>query len=169
MSDLGIVEPRDGKYVLRYERRLVHPIQRVWSALTQPEEIVGWLAEATMDLVVGGNVELRWLNTDDQGNRAEAHGTITELDPPHLIEYDTDIHGLLRWELREAGNGTVLTFTNITPAPEEYKLMVAAGWHIHLDHLVDALEGKPVDWSRWDDEQRPRWAEIRRRYEEAGV
>ena len=24
-----------------------------------------------------------------------------------------------------------------------------AGWHIHLDHLEDALDGTPVDWPEW--------------------
>ena len=32
----GTLETRDGRHVLRYERRLAHPVERVWAALTQP-------------------------------------------------------------------------------------------------------------------------------------
>jgi hypothetical protein len=41
---------------------------------------------------------------------------------------------------------------------------VLAGWHIHLDHLADALDGRPVDWSSWSEDQRPKWQEIHDRY-----
>src|SRR5438309_7660891 len=109
-SDLGTVQTRDDSYLLRYERPLAHPIDDVWAALTDPAEMVGWWADADVDLVLGGKVELRWLNTDDEGNAAVARGTITALDPPHLVEYDTDVHGLLRWELAEQPDGCLLTF-----------------------------------------------------------
>jgi hypothetical protein len=58
----GTFEKRDDRYVLRFERRLRHPIERVWAALTEPGELVGWLAEAEIELVEGGRVHLRWLN-----------------------------------------------------------------------------------------------------------
>jgi len=70
----GTLETRDGRHVLRYERRLAHPIDRVWAAVTEPGELRGWLADAEIDLVAGGQVRLRWLNTDDKGNQAVATG-----------------------------------------------------------------------------------------------
>ncbi|MEA2375413.1 MAG: hypothetical protein QOD53_1876 [Thermoleophilaceae bacterium] len=39
-----------------------------------------------------------------------------------------------------------------------------AGWHIHLDHLEQALAGKSVDWPRWDQDHKPRWAEYEEHY-----
>ena len=161
----GIVETRDGEYVLRYERRLDHPLEKVWAALTEPDEIIGWLAEAEVDLVEGGGLVLRWQNTDDEGNQAVMHATITRLDPPRLIEYEGDIHGTLRWELSEDGEGCRLRLTVVTSGvPEAARSLVLAGWHIHLDHLEDALEGRPVDWSHWDEEHRPTWQEHHDRY-----
>jgi uncharacterized protein YndB with AHSA1/START domain len=170
----GTVEPRDGRRVLRFERRLAHPVERVWAALTEPAELVGWLAEAEVDLVEGGRVELHWLNSDEEGNRAVSHGTITRLEPPRLLEYDSDIHGLLRWELQEDGDGCRLRLTNTTPAPDEHLTKVLAGWHIHLDHLADALSGHPVDWSAWTPDYRARgtgasWAEHYERYAAPGA
>jgi uncharacterized protein YndB with AHSA1/START domain len=168
-STEGTVERRDGSYVLRFERRLRHPIEKVWAALTEPGELVGWLAEAEVELVEGGRVNLRWLNTDEEGNTAAAEGTITRLQAPRVLEYDTDIHGLLRWELSEDGDGCRLRLTNATPAPDEYLTEVLAGWHIHLDHLVDALGGHPVDWPAWSPDYRARatgasWDDYQDRY-----
>lgn len=160
----GTVQEIDGKFVLRFERRLEYPIGKVWAALTEPDRLAEWLAEANLDLVEGGSVELRWQNTDEHGNTAVAHGTITRLETLRLLEIDTDIHGLLRWELRKDRNGCVLTFTNVTPAPEDMRAIVLAGWHIHLDHLADALAGYPVNWPTWTRDYWPRWEELRAGY-----
>jgi uncharacterized protein YndB with AHSA1/START domain len=155
----------DGVHVLRYERRLPHPVERVWRAVTEPRELEGWLAHADLDLREGGRVRLAWLNTDDQGNTAIATGTVARLDPPRVVEYATDLHGLLRFELAPDGAaGTRLTLTVEHPDLAEHLDLVLPGWHIHLDHLAEALDGRPVDWARWDTEHRPRWEELHERY-----
>ena len=51
-DELGTAEVHDGGARLRFERRLRHPIDRVWAALTRPEELEGWLASAEVGLVV---------------------------------------------------------------------------------------------------------------------
>ena len=161
MTD-GTIETRpDGTYVLRYERRLRHPIERVWAAITEPDRIEAWLARAELDLTEGGRVHLEWLNTDEDGNRAVADGRVTRLDPPRVIEYDTDIHGLLRWELRPEGDATHLTLTVAAELPDEHVAKVRAGWHVHIDFLEDALDGRPVDWSDWPMD---RWEVHHERY-----
>jgi uncharacterized protein YndB with AHSA1/START domain len=160
----GTVEHRGGRTVLRYERRLRHPVARVWAAITEPARLREWLADADVELAEGGAAQLRWLNTDDEGNRAVADGTVSALDPPRLLELDTEPHGVLRWELREAGGGTALTFTVSVPVPNAGVELARAGWHIHLEHLADALDGRPVDWPRWDADHRPRWQELHDSY-----
>lgn len=154
----------DDSQVLRFERRLAHPVERVWAALTEPEQLAGWLADADIDLVAGGRVELRWLNTDQDGNQAVARGTITSLEPPRLLEMDTDIHGQLRWQLRPDGAGCVLTFSAAVQLPEDLLPIVSAGWHIHLDHLADALAGRPIRWPTWTRDYWGRWEELRDGY-----
>jgi uncharacterized protein YndB with AHSA1/START domain len=148
----GSVERHEDAYILRYERRLRHPVDRVWSALTDPGEIVAWLGEADIDLVEGGRVELRWLNTDDEGNHAVARGSIAQLDPPRVLEIETDIHGVLLWELQPDGDGSVLSFTVTARLPDGMVTKVAAGWHSHLDFLEDALDGHAIDWPNWPRE-----------------
>ena len=116
-ADGGLEVRADGKSVLRFERRLAHPIERVWAALTDPDELIGWWGRAQVELEPGGRFAMAWLNVDDEGNRAEMEATITELDPPRLLELSGDIHGVLRFELAADGDETVLTFTSTLDLP----------------------------------------------------
>jgi uncharacterized protein YndB with AHSA1/START domain len=180
-APLGTIEEVGGRHVLRYERRLEHTVERVWAALTEPDQLAQWLAAADeLELVEGGRIALRWLNVPDSPQEWEEHGvdlgdvdpaepatgTITELDPPRVIEYDTDKMGRMRWELRPDGDGCVVAFTNTIELPEGLPApQTLAGWHIHLDHLADALDGRPVEWSTWTDDHMGDWERIRHRYE----
>jgi uncharacterized protein YndB with AHSA1/START domain len=123
--------------------------------------LIDWLAAAEVDLVEGGRFVLTWQNTDTEGNTAVARGTITRLDPPHLLEVDTDIHGLLCWQLKPDGPGCLLTFSTRSPLPDDFLTKVLAGWHVHIDFLEDALDGRPVDWPNWPIE---RWSAHHERY-----
>ena len=165
----GTLERHGDTQVIRFERRLDHSVERVWRALTEPGEIAAWLALAELDLTDGGRVVLTWQNTDTEGNTAVARGTVSALDPPRLLELDTDIHGRLRWELEPDADGTLLTFTVEAQLPEEYELKVLAGWHIHLDHLEHVLDGGTIDWPNWSSEHMPEWERIRASYEASGA
>ena len=157
----------DGRSRIRFERHISHPVGRVWSALTEPDRMREWWAAADeLELREGGRFVIRWLNSDEAGNVAIARGTVSAIDPPHLLELDSDIHGVMRWELAEAGDGeTALTFTSTLELPDEYRLKVLAGWHTHMDLLDDALDGRPVeDWNDWPID---RWRAHHDRYEAA--
>lgn len=168
MTD-GTLERRGERQLIRFERQLRHPVERVWRALTEPGEIAAWLALAELELTEGGSVVLTWQNTDSEGNTAVARGTVSALDPPRLLELDTDIHGRLRWELEPAGDGTRLTFTADVQLPDDYELEVLAGWHIHLDHLEHVLDGGTIDWPTWSRDHMPEWERIRAGYEAEGL
>lgn len=153
----GVLEQAGERQVVRFRRRLAHPIERVWAALTEPAELRAWLGEVEVELVEGGRFTVRWLNADERGNRAVYHATITRLEPPRLLETSGDIHGVLRWELRPEGDGTLLTFSSTLELPEEFGTRVLAGWHYHLDALADALGGQPADLASLSG---GRWARI---------
>jgi uncharacterized protein YndB with AHSA1/START domain len=162
LTDGTLTTTESGRSLLRYERELAHPVDRVWRALTEPGELVGWLGAVELDPVEGGRVEIRWLNTDEQGNSAIARGTVTGWEPPRVLEFDTDIHGRLRWELEPVPSGTRLVFTADVALEPGYLTKVLAGWHFHLEALAEALDGHPVDWPNWPFD---RWAEIHKGYE----
>ena len=165
----GIVEKRpDGSTQVRFLRRLPHPVDRVWAALTDPAELRRWWGDADLDLADGGRFALRWSNTDEDGNVATLDGAITKLDPPRLLEIsaawgssgsdDPGVPTTLTWELDPDGDHTVLRFTNtVTPptggptpgdpteGPTAADTRTAAGWHMHLDALATILSGGEVD------------------------
>jgi uncharacterized protein YndB with AHSA1/START domain len=157
----GTVTRRNGRALLRFERTLRHPPERVWTALTDPAEVSAWLARAELDPRPGGAFRLHWLNTDDNGDSAVASGTVTVFDPPRVLELDSDIHGRMRWELTPRPPGTLLVFTSDLEMPQEYTARTMAGWHVHLDYLEEALEGARVDWDNWST---ARWQAHHDRY-----
>src|SRR3954470_13676124 len=100
----GVLERlSDGRKHLRFERRLSHPVDRVWAALTQPGELGGWWGDAEIDLREGGRSVMRGRNTDKQGNTPVSPATITQLGPPRVLEVNGDLHGVLRWEREPTG------------------------------------------------------------------
>ena len=150
----------DGRHQVRFERTLAHPVDRVWAAITEPAQIEAWLARAEIDPQPGGRVELEWLNTGDE--EIIARGTVSAIEPPRLLELDTDAHGNLRWELTPKGDATHLTFIATVDMPDEHVTENIAGWHVHLDFLDDWLDdGTRVDWPRWP---RERWDAIHEGY-----
>jgi uncharacterized protein YndB with AHSA1/START domain len=156
----GITREIEGGHELQFERYLKHPVEQVWAAITTPEGLVGWLAEASVEPRLGGQVALRWLNTREPGQEILARGTVTAWEVPRLVEYETDIHGRLRFELRPEGEGCLLLFTCTISLPADHLLKHVAGWHIHLDHLAEALAGNPVEWPAWWTVHYPRWQKI---------
>lgn len=163
----GVLLEQDGRSVLRFERRLRHPVERVSAALTEPEQLLRWWGEAELELAVGGRFVLRWRNTDEHGERFTMHATVTRLEPPHLLETSGDVHGVLRWELRadEAG-GTLLRFSSTLDLPEEFRTRTLAGWHYHLDALEAHLVDEPIDIVELPN---LRWERIHAGYLHAGV
>lgn len=117
-----------------------------------------------LDLVEGGRIVLRWLNTDDKGEYVTLHGKVVRCDPPRLLEYETDVHGVLRFELRAAGDATDLTFISTVAFPPEVHPKALAGWHLHLDFLDGLLAGERADLVHLPMD---RWERRRDQYEAA--
>jgi uncharacterized protein YndB with AHSA1/START domain len=154
----GTVELGAGdQAVLRFRRRVPYPVRQVWAALTEPAQLAGWWGDAEIDLKVGGAFVLRWRNTAADGSTAVMQAVITELEPPRLLETSGRPHGVLRWELTPDGDSTVLDFSSTVELPEQYRTMVLAGWHWHLDALAPWLGGTAADLvavTGWDEVHR---------------
>ena len=151
MEEFGTV----GAAEVVFERRFDAPRERVWRALTDPQEVAGWLAPAEIDLRVGGAIVLRF--DDDNVER----GTITELREPELLAYtwnEGKSDSLVRFELEQDGSGTRLmlrhTFEGEADLPS-----YGGGWHHHLELLAAQTTGKPIAWDTM------RYRELRSEYE----
>lgn len=178
----GTCEHRAHTDVFRFTLNLAHPVHRVWPAVATPAGLRGWLAAAEpLEPRLGGAVTLRWLNSDDGGDSGEGtggggtgaagtggEGTVTAWDVEHVAEYTVAVHGRIRFHLAPAGqtNGTVLRFTNEVAVPgEAERLSRLAGWHQHLEYLVEFLDGRRKDWSAWTLD---RYRELYAAYESPG-
>ena len=53
----GTYETIDGKPAVRFERRYPHPVDRVWHAVTEPEQLAHWFPTTVeVDLREGGDM-----------------------------------------------------------------------------------------------------------------
>jgi uncharacterized protein YndB with AHSA1/START domain len=146
--------------VVRFERLLPGPIERVWTYLTDPERRARWLAGGAMEPRVGGAVELRFRHEDLSpvivptperfAARTEVnlvHGTVTAWEPPRRLAFTWGEGGgrasEVTFELDAVGSEVRLTVTQrrLGDDPATWA-NVAGGWHTHLAILEDRLRGR---------------------------
>jgi uncharacterized protein YndB with AHSA1/START domain len=135
----GTLHTVEGRPMLRFERRLAHPPEKVWRAITEPAHLTQWFpADVEGERRIGAAIRLVFR----EGEGPIQSGTITELEAPRVFAFTWE-ESLLRWELRPDGQGCLLIFTQTfddRPAAASY----AAGWQGCLDALELLLDGKPV-------------------------
>src|SRR5262249_12612471 len=136
------LEEVDGRPALRFERVLAHPVERVWAALTDPEEQSAWHpTPARFEPRAGGGVA--W---EPGGHVRLEDGEVTAWEPPRLLAYtwgvgDGGRPDHLRWELRPHDGGCLLILVH----QFDDRLKAArdgAGWHVCLENLAAALDGR---------------------------
>ena len=134
---------------LRFERRLMQPVARVWRAITEPSELAHWFPSAVEgDIRAGGELTFRFEHMPLDAPTTMA-GSVTDFEPPRLFAfYWGDDH--LRFELEPADpDGCLLRFTVVLDA-EDKAARDAAGWHHCLDGLERELsDGPPVPDESW--------------------
>ena len=128
----------EGGWQIRFERRLRHPLDRVWQALVDPRQRAGWLPGVTLEARAGGVVVF------DFGDEGRAEGEVLAVEPPHRLEHTWRWPGeppaTVRWELTGDATGTTLVLLH-RPVRREPAVDYAVGWHAMLDALADLLGG----------------------------
>jgi uncharacterized protein YndB with AHSA1/START domain len=156
----GILEKLDGGGGrLRFERSFAHPVERVWEAITRPEELAQWFGpfdpQIEVDLVVGGRYEVRMADPD----ATVLSFTVVRVEPPRVFEFTSMDDGTMRWELEPEGDGCRLVLTQtVSSFRRAVENHYASGMHHSLERLALLLDGTPIAWS-W-----PRWEELRDEY-----
>ena len=145
----------EGTFSVRRTIRIAAPIEKVWTAVTEPEHISRWFGRTVLDGAgVGATGTITFPDYGSVPIRVEA------LDAPRTVSYrwgNDDALGHLPDAVDEA-TSTVFTFT-LEPAPEGTQLTVVEtgfdrtsdpaanmashgeGWVSELDKLVALLEG----------------------------
>jgi uncharacterized protein YndB with AHSA1/START domain len=166
-SELMGIVTIDGDYAtLRYKRRLPHPREVIWKAITDPKELVGWMnTKAVIDGRNGGAVD--FINTVSGFHTT---GCILAWDPQRVFEHEWHIapnpslpngepESVIRWELKQDSysNNTFLTLTH-SRLTKSTSSRFAPGWHAYLDRLEASLNNEvPPDWMQ-------RFAEVKELY-----
>ncbi len=136
----------DGKPVVKFVRRLPHPVAEVWSWLVEPARLKDWLGDVEVEPYPGGAYRIRFTMAP-----IVMEGTITGIEPPRRLSLiwrepwfkDDDV--ILAFDLAPHGEETLLTLTHTFPEgydPFDY----LAGWHEFMDAIEDAMAGHPFDW-----------------------
>jgi len=141
--------------IVRVDRLLPGPIERVWEYLTDPQLRGTWFCAGEFEPRVGGKVEMIFRNgtltqDDDAPSPELAHlneekrmqGVVTDYDPPRLLAYDWGVGEAgshVRFELAKEGAQVRLRVVHSRMVTRNGRLQVSAGWHTHLDLLRDRL------------------------------
>jgi uncharacterized protein YndB with AHSA1/START domain len=157
----GTYQEIENRPALRFERRIAHPIEDVWRAVTEPGELAHWFpAEVTVDdLRPGGRMSFAF--PDDAFPPSD--GEIKECEPPRRFAFDWGEEHL-RFELEPIAEGTLLRFTHVLTARDQ-AARDAAGWHVCLDRLEQRLTGAETEapGTEMTDEHRELYADYERR------
>lgn len=136
----GTLEPMGPSVTVRFVREVAADASRVWGALTTPEQLASWLAQAEFQPSVGAKVRLVW------PGQGEVSGEVLECVENEMLEYswleqaEQPERSLLRVELEPRGSATTLRLvhsgTSLQDAPG-----YGAGWQSHLEALDAVLAG----------------------------
>jgi len=132
---------KDGeKWTLILVRELRHSPDKVWQALTDPEQLREW-APFDADQSLGAAGRTVKLTTVGAPTPHVTDTTVSRADAPRVLEYSWGGQDI-RWELDAVPGGTRLTlWHNID---RRFISMGAAGWHICFDVLDRMLSGAPI-------------------------
>ena len=150
-TNLGTLSRQGDRWTLRFTRRLAHPRDRVWRAVTEPEHLAVWYPQQIVGERKAG-APLQFVSA--AGDSFD--GRMLVFDPPSVLEFTWGAD-LLRIELEADGTDTLLTLTDtfddLGKAARD-----AAGWHECLDRLANHLDGTPPPpWGQT-------WRQVHARY-----
>jgi len=162
MSAHGTYTTIGGRPAVVFERRLHHPVDAIWPALTEPARLGQWFpCGVELDLRAGGAMRFTFPDGSELG------GEVIDHDPPHRLAFLWG-RDLLTFELAPDGPGSRLTLTHVlVEEGEDAAARTAAGWHVCLDDLHAALRGGTP--SGRHDGHTPAWAAHYDAYVAAGM
>jgi uncharacterized protein YndB with AHSA1/START domain len=135
---------RDGDTVmLRYERHMPHPVERVWRAITDSDQLRHWLpVDIVGERIQGADVHATFwpdVAAKYQIESPTLPAKILVWDPPHTFSWTWD-RDTLTFELVPTETGTRLVFTTWVVDTTAGVDKTGAGYHVCLDQLVTLVE-----------------------------
>jgi uncharacterized protein YndB with AHSA1/START domain len=157
----GFIAVEGNHATLTFKRRLQHPIESVWAAITDPKQRANWFGITAIDACVGGTIETVAEGPPVPSDQRTVRGRILVWDPPRVFEHEWNQllveKSVVRYELIAEGDATILTFIHRGLSLSNAKGYVS-GTHAFLDRLDAYLNG--VDLPNW----KQRYAEVQQAY-----
>ena len=160
----GTYEEIENRPALRFERRIAHPVEDVWRAVTDPDDLKHWFPAAVTLLDeprAGGRLRFEFAGDAIP----PSDGEITDYEPPRRFAFDWGGEHI-RFDLEPIEEGTLLRFTHMLTARDQ-AARDAAGWHVCLDQLEERLAGGAPEAP--GTEQTPEHRSLYEDYERRGL
>jgi uncharacterized protein YndB with AHSA1/START domain len=136
-------------------RCLEASVDRVWRAITDPQQMPRWFFEQMRDFRPERGFETRF-TVFAEGKDYVHHWRVTEVEPKRRIVYDWLYPGfagasLVSWDLAEVGDGTRLTLTHTGTAsfPRDERVFgreaCQGGWEYFFGRLERFLAGGALE------------------------
>ncbi len=162
----GTITIKEKYGTIKFERRLSHPREMVWRAITDPKDIFRWLPDykGVFEGHKGGAIDL--VNTV---SGSHVTGDILVWDLRRVFEHEWHIapnkmfpngepESVIRWVLKHDDDSDMLLIMTHSHLTKSTALTLAPGWHAYLDRLEAILNNQvPPDWAR-------RFAEVKDLY-----
>ena len=164
-ADRGTLIAHDGRPAVRFTRRYAHPVERLWTAVTDPQELVRWFpSRVRMQPRIGGTIEFYGdPNIPDAPGQS---GTVLVYEPPRRLSFTwwaNEVHFLL--EPSDDG-GCVLTLIDVLESSDT-AARNAAGWSVCLAELDKVVSGMIADGPH--GASAASWSELYADYVAAGM
>jgi uncharacterized protein YndB with AHSA1/START domain len=159
MDPMGEVLSDGDRIGLRFVRRFPHSVERVWTAITESDQLRYWMpCDIVGERRTGADIELPFWPAQVAKYQLEEtvlHGRIEVWEPPEIFQW-TWAGDVLRFELEPSDGATILNFTTWLEAPDPNGAASAAGgYHVCLNQLGVLLDtGASPPLADRDDEAR---------------
>jgi len=137
----GTLIDHDGRPAIRFRREFAQPVERVWDAITMPDDLAAWFPfKVRMEPRVGGTVEFY---DDPKQPEFQTSGKILIYQPPTRLAYSWQASEL-HFTIEATGDGCVLTLIELLEA-RDAAARNAAGWMVCLSELTKHLAGQKAE------------------------
>ncbi len=142
----GTLSQAGDRWQLRFERRLPHPPEKVWRALTDPALLTEWLLPV-VDLHLQPGAEFMFKTQPYPGWDGTVNCRILESEPQQRLSYtwvvgDMVLDTVVTFTLTPTASGTRLSLVQSGFKPDQKQNFGGAryGWNMMGGKLVDLLE-----------------------------
>ncbi|QFG00947.1 activator of Hsp90 ATPase 1 family protein [Psychrobacillus glaciei] len=145
---IATIQKEDEVYTAHYERYFHHPVEKVWSMLTDNEQLQQWFTELeVVDLRKDGLIKF------DMQDGTFIDLKILDFDLLNVLAFEWG-KDVARFKLSPHLEGCQLVFIETLSSFTEQTIKDLAGWHVCFDVIKAILDGRTIEsrndsWKSW--------------------